>query len=39
VRAAIETNTRLNEARIREIWESAETREAIREFVARTLKK
>ena len=39
VRAAIETNTRLNAARIQEIWESAEAREAIRGFVARTLKK
>jgi enoyl-CoA hydratase len=39
VRAAIETHTRLNAARIQELWESAEAQEAIRGFVARTLKK
>jgi enoyl-CoA hydratase len=39
VRAAIETGLRLHEARIGEIWEQPETLEAIRAFVARTLKK
>lgn len=39
VRAAIESGTRLHEAGIHEIWESAETQEAIRAFVALTLKK
>jgi len=39
VRAAIETNGKLYEARIHEIWETAETQEAIRAFVALTLKK
>lgn len=39
VRAAIERNTMLHESKIHAIWESEETQAAIREFVARTLKK
>lgn len=39
VRTAIETYGKLHEARVREFWELPETQAAIREFVARTLKK
>ena len=39
VRAAIKNGTRLYESQIQEFWESAETLEAVRQFVGRTLKK
>jgi enoyl-CoA hydratase/carnithine racemase len=39
VRAAIEINGKLNETMVHELWELPETLDAVRQFVARTLKK